>query len=582
MSGHTPAAPVRTMRFAATLPSGDSFGGMAGSFPSVAVSPDGEHIAYVATHDGVTQLYLRSISEFYGKPLPGTGDAHTPFFSPDSRWLGAVVGHKVVKIPVAGGQPVALSRIAFEVYGAYWGNDGWIYMGTESPLGLVKIPVTGGIPLGQSMIDDDHGERDHRYPELLPGGKWLLFTASRAGHNFEDGEIDVISVRTAERKTLLKPGTDAHYVSSGHLAFLRGGKLMVVPFDPVSLQVKGEPAAMIEGVTESPAVGSGQYAVSAAGSLIYATGSAAAVQRELVSVDRTGAARVLGPAKSYEDLALSPDGRQIAVTASDKSTEIWMHDIASGTEKQFTSGGEHRSPVWTPDGKRLIYAGYTGKEDAEFVIFEKPVDGSGAEQTLRVSETPIQPWFTSSDGRALLFEENERNGRMATELVMIEGSKLYRTLTPRDFDRTWTQFSPDGKWLAFNSDESGQQEVYVQTYPLQMSTVKISSGGGVHPQWSPDGKELYYLTTPNPDAPRPFAKHVGVMAVSIETSPEVHAGTPHLLFEGPFFQGGHDYAVTRDGKGFILIRDTQPAQPTAELKVVLNWAGELSQRLPVR
>ena len=568
------------MRFAATLPPGDSFGGLTGSFPNVAISPDGEHIAYVAVHDGIAQLYLRSTTEFYGKAVPGTADANNPFFSPDSRWLGAIVGHQLVKIPVAGGPPVALSKIAFDVYGIHWASDGWIYIGTESPLGLAKIPVTGGMPLGQSAVDDDHGERDHRYPELLPGGNWVLFTVSRARHNFDDGEIEVIGARSGERKTILKPGTDAHYLSSGHLAFLRGGKLMVVPFDPITLQVKGEPVPMVEGVTENSAVGSGQYAVSATGSLIYASGSAGARLRELVLVDRTGAARVLGPPKSYEDLALSPDGRQLAITSVDKSTEIWLHDIASGAEKQFTSGGEHRSPVWTPDGKQLIYSGYTGKEDAEFVIFEMASDGSGTEKTLRVSETPIQPWFT--DGRTLLFEENERNGRMATLLSSVEKSFAFRNLTPRDFNRTWSQVSPDGKWVAFDSDESGQQEVYVQTFPDMMSTVKISTGGGVHPQWSADGKELYYLTTTTPDAPRPFARRTGLMAVSIETSPAVKAGTPHLLFEGPYFQGGHDYAVTRDGKGFFFIRETQPAQPTTELKVVLNWTGDLQNRLPAR
>jgi serine/threonine-protein kinase len=554
-----------------------------GSYPSVAISPDGQHIAYVATHEGVSQLYLRDVAEFNGRPLPGTGDAHTPFFSPDGQWLGAVAGRKVVKIPIAGGPPVTLSTIPYAIYGACWGSDGWIYFGTEPPLGLVKIPVTGGVALGQSAVDDDHGERDHRYPEILPGNRWLLFTASRAGHTFDDGEIDAISLKNGDRKNILKGGSNPRYIASGHLAFVHAGKLMVVPFDPTNLQVKGEPVAMVDGVTENPTVGAGQYAVAADGTLVYSAGSSAVAQRELVLMDRSGTARVLSAGKQpYEEVALSPDGRQIAVTTGAQTTDIWIHDIASGTEKQFTSHGEHRSPVWSPDGKRLIYAGYTGKEDAEYVIFQKALDGAGSEQTLRVSETPIQPWFTSPDGRSLIFEENGRGGNAASQLMAIDGSRAFRNLTPRDFDETWAQLSPDGHWLAFNSDESGQQEVYVQTFPGMISAVKISAGGGVHPQWSPDGKELYYLTTPHSDAPRPFAKRVGLMAASIEASPDFHAGTPHLLFEGPFFEGGHDYAVTHDGKGFILIRDSEPGQQTAELKVIVNWAGELRRRLPVK
>jgi len=580
--GHTPAPTVRTMRLAASLPPGDTFGGPF-AFPSVAISPDSRHIAYVASHDGVAQLYLRDLTEWNGKPLPGTVDAHTPFFSPDGQWLAAMIGTKLVKFPMAGGPPVAITNIPFKVYGGSWSSDGWIYMGTVPPLGLVKISLETGALLGASKVDDDHGETEHRYPDALPGGKWVLFAARKGGHAYDEAEICAISLKNGEVKSLIKGGTSPKYLSSGHLAFVREGKLMVVPFDPVSLQVKGEPVAAADGVLENPTVGAGQYAVSADGSLIFATGGAKLADRELVYIDRGGATKVLSSRKQqYEDLAISPDGRQLAVTIGGKTTDIWLHDMASGAEKVFTSGLEHRSPAWSGDGKRLFYSGYTGIEDQQWVMIQKDLDGDGKEHTLRFSETPLMPWFISRDGQILLYEESSRSGNALSELMWMDGSHRFQNMTLHDFNQEWSQFSADGHWLAYNIDESGQQEVYVVPYPALVPKVKISTGGGTHPFWSTDGKELYYLSAPAADAGRPLDQRVRLMAVPMETSPALKPGTPHMLFAGPFYQGGHDYVMTPDGKGFIFIRESQPVPASAELRMIVNWAGDLSQHLPRR
>ncbi len=552
------------------------------SYQGIAISPDGTHIAYVAAHDGVEQIYLRDTAEFSARPVAGTANGHTPFFSPDGQWLGAVVGQNLVKIPLAGGSPVALANLQFKVYGACWPGDQWIYLGSETPLGLIKVPVTGGTVLGASLPDDDHGETDHRFPEVLPGAQWILFTGRHARQNYDETAIYAISLKNAQRKEILKSAANARYVSSGHLTFLRGGVLMAVAFDPITLQVKGEPAPVVQGVMENSAVGVGQYSVSADGTLVYLQAGGTPGERELVSVDRNGAAHSISSTKRpYQELALSPDGRTLATTITSPASEIWLHDMARGTETAFTSGGEHRSPAWSADGKLLAYAAYSGKADEQFVIARIPVDGSGKEQSLMTSETPVRPWFYSPDGRVLIYQEFGRSAKHSSYMMSTTNSYSRGHMNQRDFEEDWAQVSPDSHWVAYDSEESGQMEVYVVAFPGLKGKIKVSTEGGRHPQWSPNGKELYFEALPRTDAPRPFAQRFRLMAASVETSPTFTAGAPHMLLEGPYREGDHDYAVTPDGKGFLFIRENQPPAG-AELKVVLNWTDELKRRLPTR
>jgi serine/threonine-protein kinase len=581
MIGCSSQKPPQTMRFSSLVPAGDSFGA-AGGYPSMAVSPDRADIAYVATHDGVTQLYLRHAGDWQGRPLPGSGGAHTPFFSPDGKWIGAMAGKKLLKFPVGGGAPVTVTRIPFNVYGACWATDGWIYLGTESPLGIVKVFVAAGAMHGATSLDDDHGETDHRFPEVLPGAEWMLFAARSAGHSFDEAAIRAISLKNGKLRTIVKGGTNPRYLASGHLVFLRAGVLMAVPFDPVKLELKGEPVAVVQNVMENPTIGAGQYSVAADGTLAYFEGGLTYGEHELVSVDRSGATRVLSAGKRpYEDLALSPDGRLLATTIGGPATDIWIHDLARGSETPFTSSGEHRSPAWSADGKQIVYSGYQGKIDAQWVIFHKPADGSGAEAQFKVSETPMWPWFSTRDGHKLLYEESSRSGNYSTWMLPLEGRPIPGHLTPRDFDQDWAQVSPDGRWIAYSNDESGELDVYVAQFPGLEAEVKVSTGGGRHPQWSGDGRELFYLQNDTAESPRPLSQRVKLMALPVETSPEFKAGTPHMLFAGPFLGGRHDYAVTPDGKTFIFIRESQPGSAPTEMKVVLNWDNELKRRLPV-
>lgn len=437
----------------------------------------------------------------------------------------------------------------------------------------------GGTPQAVTTLDAQKKETDHRFPEVLPGGETLLLAVRNADQpNFDEADIQAVSLKTGERRTIVKSGTHPHYIPTGHLVFLRAGVLFAAPFDPIKLQLKGAPVPVLESVIENPRIGAGQFSTSSDGSLAYIPGGVTFGDHELVFVDRSGATRVLTAKKRpYEDFTLSPDGRLIAATIEGPVTDTWIHDIARDTETRFTFGVEHRDPAWSADGKRVAYSGY---RDGKWAIFWKPLDGNGPEEELVASEDPLWPWFWSPDGRVLVYQVLSPTTRDDTWILPMDGDRKPRPLFATPFAEEWAQISPDGRWIAYDSDDSGRAEVYVAPFPGLGSKVRVSTEGGLHPQWSPNGRELYYRTGSGEEAQRPLGQRVKLMALPIETSPAFKAGTPHMLFEGPFFDSGHDYAVTPDGKGFIFIRESQPASGPGELKVVLNWFEELKRRVP--
>jgi dipeptidyl aminopeptidase/acylaminoacyl peptidase len=310
---------------------------------------------------------------------------------------------------------------------------------------------------------------------------------------------------------------------------------------------------------------------------VYLPGRASYGDHELVFVDRSGATRVLTAKKRpYQDLMLSPDGKLIATTIAGPETDSWIHDIARDTDTQFTSGEERRYPAWSADGKKVLYGGF---DKDGYSIFWKSLDGTGKQEELvDADELQASPGFATRDGRMVLIEIWSFAG--PRDIMQLSLEKHFPALLiARPPDEDWAQVSPDGHWIAYNTDESGRPEVWVATYPDLGSKVKISTAGGRHPQWSPNGKELYYLEDGSAENPRPLNQRVTLVALPIETSPAFKAGTPQVLFHGPFFESIHDYAVTPDGKGFIFIRRNQEPGPS-ELKMILNWSNEL-RRVPV-
>jgi Tol biopolymer transport system component len=560
------------------LAPGDSYGGSWWWLPTLALSPDGSHLAYVAIHDGKTQLYLRAMNEWQGRALPGTADANTPFFSPDGQWLGAIAHDRLIKIPVAGGPPVDIAKVTGNIYGASWAPDGTIYFASTNASGVMKVAANGGTAQPFAVSDMKKGETDFRYPELLPGGQNLLLTVRNLQQpNFDEADIYAFSTHSSDRKLIVKSGTNARYLANGFLVFLRAGVLLAAPFDLARLELKGQPTPVVDGVIENPRIGAGQFAVSDAGTLAYLPGGVTFGDHELVYVDHSGHTRLLSANKrAYEDFSISPDGRFLAMTIEGNVTDSWIHDIARDTDTRFTLGVEHRDPAWTADGKRIAYTGYA---NGKYSIDWKPLDGGPAESIL-LTDDITWPWFFSRDGRSLIYQSEDPATGDDLWLLPLEGDRKPRPLYNSPFNEEWAQISPDGHWIVYNSDESGRNEVYVAPFPGPGPKVRVSTGGGRHPQWAPNGRELYYRLGANTEADRSLGQVSKLFAVTFEGSPELKTGTPRLLFEGPFFDSGHDWAVTPDGKEFIFIRETPPASGANQMKVVLNWFEDLARQGP--
>ena len=334
----TTARPV--MRFSLELPLGDALGGTWYWYPSVAISEDGSQIAYVGHRGGESQIYVRGIGEMTARGVPGTEGADMPFFSPDGQWLGIYSGGMIKKVPLAGGPTVTIAKTAFK--GGTWGPDDTIYFANGS--GLLKVAATGGEPQKVTNLDVKRREVDQVFPEVLPGGKALLYTARTMEQpSFDDADIAAVNLASGERKILLKQGTDPHYVSSGHLLFMRAGVLLAAPFDAVNLEIKGAAVPVVEKILENPRIGAGQYAISKDGLLVYIPGGVTYGEHELVFVDKAGNAKPLTANKRpYEDFTISPDGKYIAATIEGPVTNTWVHDIARDTETRFNF--RHREP----------------------------------------------------------------------------------------------------------------------------------------------------------------------------------------------------------------------------------------------
>jgi eukaryotic-like serine/threonine-protein kinase len=577
-----PSPPQPVSRSVITLPPGQQLAGLE-SGPAVALSPKGTHLAYVARQGGVQQIYLRAMDSFESKPIPGTEGAVNPFFSPDGQWVGFLAGGALKKVSVSGGAALTLG-VASSPRGASWGSNGTIAFTPQDVVVVQQVPDAGGAP--QPLTRFEKGEASHRWPEFLPGGNAVLFAAAPNAVSWTNAQVAVQSVGTDERRNLIQGGTHPRYAPSGHLIYAQAGTLMAVPFDPQRLTVTGAVIPAVEGVLQSPVSGAAQYSFSATGSLVYILGGVQSARSKLVWVSRNGAEQPLAaPAHAYLGPRLSPDGRRVAVAIAEQESQVWLYDLPRETLTRFTfEGHANINPVWTPDGKRIAFN--SNKEGATN-IFWQLADGSGGLERLTTSEYLHAPHSWSPDGQLLAFHEvNPATQRDIWVLRMGDpspgsgqvpsaGSGQVRKAQPflrTQFDEAVPRFSPDGRWLAYISNESGRNEIYVQPYPGPGGKWQISTEGGTEPAWNRNGRELFYRSGDK------------MMAVDIATQPGFAPGTPRMLFEGRYETApfpATNYDVSPDGQRFLMVKPTEQEQaaPT-QINVVLNWFEELKQKVP--
>jgi Tol biopolymer transport system component/predicted Ser/Thr protein kinase len=555
-----PAAPKPIMRFAMSLPPGQrlNIGGAA-----VAISPDGTRLVYAAGPSNLNrQLYVRAMDGLEARPIPGTEGAGNPFFSPDGQWVGFTNAGNLMKVSLSGGAPVSLAGgAASGFFGASWGSQGKIAVAYQAAGPISQIPDTGGTP--QPLTRLEKGELGHRWPDFLPGGKGVLFTALVGA---TATNLVAQSLTTGERRNLSLAGDFPRYAPSGHLVYLQGANLMAAPFDPLRLATTGAAAPVIEGVLA--AAGVAQYGFSSTGSLIYVPGSVQAAQFRLVWVDRKGAEQqVPAPAHNYVLPRVSPDGKRVAVNIEEADSQIWVYDLGRDTLTRLTfEGGANIDPVWTPDGKRIVFKGAKNR------LFWQPADGSAGAEALTSSELSGNnvPGSWSPDGQVLTFMEiNPNTGYDIYTLPLKDGKPQPFVRTPSL--ETAPCFSPDGRFIAYVSDESGRLEIYVRPYPGPGGKWQISTEGGAEPVWNPKGRELFYRAGNK------------MMAVDVTTQPVFSAGKPKMLFEGPYVptpRSFPDYDVSPDGQRFLMLKANEQAQAPAQINVVLNWFEELKQKVP--
>jgi serine/threonine-protein kinase len=563
-----PTSPQLVTRFTIPLQAGQQLVGPAGvagigvSGGSVAVSPDGRYIAYAAASGTSQRLYLRAIQEAEARSLAGTDGADTVFFSPDGEWVGFVVDRNTVKkVSLTGGAALNLAVTTTPVGGASWGTRGQIAIGGGSS-GVMQVSDSGGAP--QQLTRIDKGETFNGEPEWLPGEETLVFVA---GSSTLDARLSTYSIKTRERRALFA-GTSPRYVQSGHLLYAQMGTLMAVPFDPQRGQAIGSPVPVVQGIRQDGGVA--HYSVSKTGTLVYLSGSASAIQRKLVWVSRSGNEQPLAaPALAYGYARIAPDGRRIAV---ELDGQVWLYDEARDTLTRFTfEGTANQSPVWSPDGKRIAFRSNRGGPNN---LYWQLSDGSGGLERLTTKTVTQNLTSWSTDGQLMAYFELGGGTSLRDIWILKPADRSVHPFLATQFNEGAASFSPDGRWLAYMSNESGRPEVYVQPYPGPGGKWQISAGGGTEPLWNHNGRELFYRSGNR------------MMSVQVATEGAFTASKPTVLFErgyaaSQFPATGIAYDVSRDGQRFLMVKEPDQASPAAQINVVLNWFDELNRLSPV-
>lgn len=546
----------------------------------VVLSPGGDKLVYIANIGqslqqylptaGQTEIHVRHLDQLVSSPLAGTRGAYQSLaFSPDGQWLCFATHKELKKIPITGGTAQTLCE-EFEILGTDWGANDTIVFGALSLGGLMRISAAGGKI--QELTTLEEGEYDHLWPQFLPGGQWVLFNVGKSA-DFREATIEVLSLQTGERKVIHRGGYYPRYLPTGYLVFTRESTLYAAPFDLDNLELSGPPTPVLEGVWSSPRYGEVNFAFSQDRTIAYLPERPAA-KRAIVWVDRQGNEEPFAAEPGgYWTPRISPDGSHALIASEDpENWDVWVLDLGRQTSSRLTfNPARDVRPRWTRDGLRVVFS--SGRDGSGANLFWKSADGTGVAERLTMNPNTQHPHFWSLDGMTLVFEEQRPETVQDLYVLSMEGERSSRPLIQTEFTEDRPSLSPNGRWMAYRSNESGRFEIYVRPFPkVEEGKWKISTDGGISPVWGPNGRELFY---------RDFDDGV-MMMVRVETEPTFTHATPEILFTGNYFRAwDRNYDISPDGQRFLMLKEVGQTEET-EIRLVLvqNWFEELKRLVP--
>lgn len=576
-------------RFAIELPAGQEF--TRTGRHAVAISRDGRRLVYVANQ----QLYLRALNGLAATPISGTEASNPaePVFSPDGQWVAFWSNDELKKVPVEGGTPVMLSAVQNPL-GASWIGDR-ILLGQATPRGIVEVPANGGAAQPLVMVDEKKGEVAHG-PQLVAGGRAVLFTLRTGAVTWDDSAIVVHELATGRRTLLVSGGTDGRVLPTGHLVYFREATLFAMPFDEARLSVAGGAVPVQQGVQQAGAnsgsSGAAQMAWSNEGALAFIPGSEFQTERAFVWFNRQGKEERAGmPDRAYaiggSALRVSPDGARVAVVVLAAQTalirsanqqrpgggDIWVGDITRGTMTRLTFTGQAFSPIWMPDGRRVCYD--NGRE-----AFCQAADGSGPAQVMLTMSGLNGIRSISPDGTRLLLSVINAQTRGDIVMATLGPPLETRTLIQTSYVETSPTISPDGRWLAYGSDESGRSEVYVRPFPaVDEGRWQVSADGGSEPRWARNGRELFFGAGGGAAGATGGAGALQIMSVPVHAGPVFATGKAEVAFRFPNTVSSA-YDVAPDGRVLAHLAAATVRGEGPQIVVVQNWFEELKARVP--
>ena len=546
-----PAAYAPVARLEVPIP-----GDLLGAGVELAVSADGSRLVMLVVGQAGRSLYIRSLDDLEARPVAGADGILNPFFSPDGRWVAfwQVTGNRLQKLSVTGGAPITIAAIPGTMSGASWGTNDVIVV--AEPPGLVAIPAGGGDARQVTRVGP--GE-SHSWPEVLPGGKAALFTILSGAANQSLAAVDLASGKVTP---LDLAGTGPHYVPPGRLVFATSdGALHAVPFDVARLRVTGSPITVAQGVSVSSS-GAADVAIAGGRVLAYVAGS---TRRRLVAVDRSGTVESLSEElREFDSPRFSPDGKRIALGVGLLfPSDIWVYTAASRTLSRLTLGGTNMYPAWSPDGHQLLFA---SDGDGPMKLFSVPADESGKAERLLAAQDPVWEGAWLPGGKGMVYRTSSPTTGRDVWYRSSGGDSTPRPVAITPYDERMPAVSPDGRWVAYVSAESGRDEVYVRPLPPQGGgRWQVSADGGTQPVWARTARELFYR------------RGRDVVAAAVTLAPTFGVGTRRALFSGNFYMGANSHAtydVAPDGNRFVMVATGD----TARIVVVLNWLQEFRER----